>query len=187
MSSQSDWGAFAMHSVQLAVKRLYRIGDFTNNCGRAEFWIFISFYVIITLSLDYITSNVLIGQQTNMLFIAATGIIWLLRFYLFLGNMSAQVARLHDAGYSAWWLLITCVISLTSLSVPKVAGSDYEPLFKILIQLISNLSIIILLLMPTAKSEEDSNGDWQSGVSQISKFVSRKINQGDGFRFLLRQ
>ena len=161
-----------MHSVQLAVKRLYRIGDFTNNCGRAEFWIYISFYVIITLSLDYITSNVLMGQQTNMLFIAATGIVWLLRFYLFLGNMSAQVARLHDAGYSAWWLLITCVISLlASLSVPKVAGSIYEPLFKMLFQLISNLSIIILLLMPTAKSEEGPDGDWQGGVSQISKFV----------------
>jgi uncharacterized membrane protein YhaH (DUF805 family) len=64
-----------MHSVQLAVKRLYRIGDFTNKSGRAEFWLYYLFYSIIDLSFDYITSNVLMGQKTNMLFIAETGII----------------------------------------------------------------------------------------------------------------
>ena len=41
--------------------------------------------------------------------------------------------------------------------------------------------------MPTTKSEDGSDGDWQGGVSQISKFVSRKINKGDGFRVFLRQ
>lgn len=47
--------------------------------------------------------------------------------------------------------------------------------------------LCIPLLMPAAKSEDGSDGDWQGGVSQISKFVSRKINKGDGFRVFLRQ
>jgi len=193
MSSQSDWGAFAMHSVQLAVKRLYRIGDFTNNSGRAEFWLYYLFYSIIDLSLDYITSNVLKGQKTNILYIAEAGFIWGLEFYLFLGLLSAILARLKDAGFAKWvgrlyilWNIFSVFLNAVMKHSVESANTSGALTLGLIIFIIFIL-LCIPLLMPTAKSEEDSDGDWQSGVSQISKFVSRKINQGDGFRFLLRQ
>jgi len=179
-----------MHSVQLAVKRLYRIGDFTNNCGRAEFWIFFVLSLFIELFLNYITSEVLVTQKTNMLFIAETGIIWLLNFYLFLGYLSAHIARLKDAGFANWVGRLYTVWNIYCGLLNALMDHPAETTYTSGVITLSIIIIIVYcipLLMPTAKSEEDSNGDWQSGVSQISKFVSRKINQGDGFRFLLRQ
>ncbi|NDB69000.1 MAG: DUF805 domain-containing protein [Methylocystaceae bacterium] len=182
-----------MHSVQLAVKRLYRIGDFTNNSGRAEFWLYYLFYSIIDLSLDYITSNVLKGQKTNMLYIAETGFIWGLEFYLFLGLLSAILARLKDAGFAKWvgrlyilWNIFSVFLNAVMKHSVESANTSGALTLSVIIIIIFIL-LCIPLLMPTAKSEEGPDGDWQSGVSQISKFVSRKINQGDGFRVFLCQ
>jgi uncharacterized membrane protein YhaH (DUF805 family) len=179
-----------MHSVQLAVKRLYRIGDFTNNCGRAEFWIFIILSLFIEIFYIYITSNVLMGQKTNMLFIAATGIIWCLHFYLYLGYLSAHVARLKDAGFAKWvgrfYIVWNIFFSFLDEPVEHPAETTYTS-GALILDVIIIILYCIPLLMPTAKSEEGPDGDWQGGVNQISKFVGRKINQGDGFRFLLRE
>ena len=124
--------------------------------------------MIITLSLEYITSNALKGQQTNMLFITVTGIIWGLQFYLFLGHLSAHIARLKDAGFAKWVGRLYTVWNIYGGLLNALMDHPAETTYTSGVITLSIIIIILYcipLLMPTAKSEEGSDGDWQSGIS----------------------
>lgn len=173
-----------MHLLQLSLKRLYRIGDFTNRCGRAEFWLFYLFGGIIDFSLSYINSNILLDQKTNLLTYGQSWIVVFLRLYLFLGVLSAIVARLKDAGYSKGWGRGYIVYNLFFLTLNTLIDPPLQSM-----QTVEGVTFFMLwipLITPSAKSEQSSVEDLPGDFTQPSRFIYSRIRQGAGFRVSLR-
>ena|SRR3989338_2931029 len=79
----------------LAVLKKYAV--FTGRAGRAEFWYFTLFNIIIVILLNIISS--IIGDGNNIL-------ISLYYLAVLIPSLAVSVRRLHDTDRSGWWILI---------------------------------------------------------------------------------
>jgi uncharacterized membrane protein YhaH (DUF805 family) len=85
---------------------------FSGRASRAEFWWFVFLYIMLCL-----TNNVLIrivriightAPSLTLTLLAALTLESLVAVAILIPLVAAQTRRLHDVGYSGWWLLV-CV------------------------------------------------------------------------------
>lgn len=76
-----------------------RYADFNGRSGRAEFWWFFLFYILVYVGF------VVLGLVVDIF--AIIGALALLA--LLLPNLAVSIRRLHDIGKSGWWVLIGLV------------------------------------------------------------------------------
>ncbi|GAB2505015.1 DUF805 domain-containing protein [Nocardia heshunensis] len=111
-----------------AIKAAFsQYATFSGRATRSEFWWFTLFYYLIIIggavlsgALSGATSDD--GSPASLLFIVVF-------IGLFLPSVSVRVRRLHDAGYSGWWLLIAIVpfIGGITLLVFSLQDGNYGP------------------------------------------------------------
>lgn len=100
-----------------------RYADFSGRSTRREFWLFFVFGVLSYVLLQVLALVIpLVASHGTTLDDAATttlaGVTFLIPavltlLALFIPYLSVSVRRLHDAGFSGWWMLL----HLTSLSI----------------------------------------------------------------------
>jgi len=103
----------AMETFQYYLDAFRRAFDFRGRTSRKAYWYFVLYHIIITIILSLISHDL-----ANLY-----GIIVLIP------GFAATVRRLHDAGKSGWWVLIS------------------------LIPVIGTIWLIILLLLPSKQKE----------------------------------
>lgn len=85
------------------IRGLQRYIQFTGRAGRAEFWYYILFYILIVIGLR-IVDGVLFGAT------AGNGVLtWLFWLFSIMPNLAIGARRLHDTGRSGWWLLLSLI------------------------------------------------------------------------------
>jgi len=74
--------------------------DFAGRATRKQFWLFVLFYVIIAIVLAFLAQ---MGGTVGSLFKV---VYYVYALALLLPHIAISARRLHDAGFSAWWLLL---------------------------------------------------------------------------------
>ena len=77
--------------------------DFAGRATRKEFWLFVLFNALFSIALYWL------GGMDNAIGALFGMIYWLYALALFLPSLAIAARRLHDAGFSAWWLLLLLV------------------------------------------------------------------------------
>lgn len=75
-----------------------KYADFSGRASRKEYWMFILFYMIISIILS------ILDQITGM---SVLSIIFIV--VLFVPSISIATRRLHDTGRTGWWQLIVLI------------------------------------------------------------------------------
>ncbi|MEU5418143.1 DUF805 domain-containing protein [Streptomyces sp. NPDC001407] len=103
---------------------LKKYAVFTGRAGRAEFWMFTLFSVLISLALAVIDTA--LGTKPLL------GVLYSLA--VLLPSLAVGVRRLHDTNRTGWWILIALVpiiggiILLVFLALPGTPGDNsYGP------------------------------------------------------------
>jgi uncharacterized membrane protein YhaH (DUF805 family) len=94
---------------------------FRGRSGRAEFWLWVLFSVLVIIALTFVDIAIF-AVSTGPLSTAAT-------LLLILPGLAATARRLHDTDRSAWWiwlpllpLLAVCVLALTNAALLLVVA-----------------------------------------------------------------
>ncbi|WP_067574969.1 DUF805 domain-containing protein [Nocardia acidivorans] len=96
--------------------------SFDGRASRSEFWWFTLFYYGLFFAAG-ILSKALSGIGSSL--VATFGAVVL--FSLFLPSVSVRVRRLHDAGYSGWYLLVALLPFLGGLILLGLSLQDGIP------------------------------------------------------------
>lgn len=94
---------------------------FNEGASRRQYWSFVLFYTLFNI---LITFFIVMGEAFSV------NLIWLGAVYqviLFIPSIAILVRRLHDAGFSAWWLL-TIFIPIIIIFLPTDEKSKYRDL-----------------------------------------------------------
>lgn len=103
--------------------------DFDGVSTRAEYWSFTLLYFIIlvlTMTVDQIMNTDFVLETHMRLFE------FLVIFTLFLTSLSVSVRRLHDIGFSGWWILLglipfgILIVVFFMLMKPKLENNKYR-------------------------------------------------------------
>jgi uncharacterized membrane protein YhaH (DUF805 family) len=111
----------------------HNYAEFNGRMHRAEFWWFYLFQSIVSWS-PIILVGIFSGGDTNhsFPFENAIAVLWFLFLIAtFLPELAAHVRRLHDAGFSGWWVL---------------------PAYIPFINIIGFIPVLILLALPSKAS-----------------------------------
>ena len=109
-----------------AVKKVYsNYVNFNGRAGRAEYWWFILFYVLVVIALGIIETAMGMPDLLSSLFALAS----------LLPSLGVAVRRLHDTGHSGWWVLLVLIpligfiiLIFMSYIKPSVGPNQYgEP------------------------------------------------------------
>jgi len=101
--------------------------DFKGVATRKEYWLFFFFTLLFNVILGIIDAATGMSMQGSM---GVLGVIFGL--LIFVPSMAIMVRRLHDAGFSAWWLLLLIVpfgflVLLILMVLPsKLEGNKYR-------------------------------------------------------------
>jgi len=88
---------------------LKKYKDFNGRAGRAEYWWFYLFHCLVVIVLGLLSQ--FLASIANLI--------------LFLPGLAAAVRRLHDRGFSGWWMLLALtVIGVIPLLVMLALPSD---------------------------------------------------------------
>jgi uncharacterized membrane protein YhaH (DUF805 family) len=85
---------------------LKKYAQFSGRARRKEYWMFMLFNILIVLALLVIggaTSRPTDGSS------GTPGILILYRLAVFLPSLAVGVRRMHDTGFSGWWLIVPFV------------------------------------------------------------------------------
>ncbi len=123
-----------METFQYYLDAFRRAFDFRGRTSRKAYWYFVLYHIIITVILSLISHDL-----ANLY-----GII------VFIPGLAATVRRLHDAGKSGWWVLVS------------------------LVPVIGTIWLIILLLLPSEQSREEKEEE-----KQESRDESERIEEED--------
>lgn len=97
---------------KLAIQPLYQYFDFKGRATRTEFWGFTLFSWIINFIGGFFLG--ILGALTHL---SIFGIIsWLISLFFIIPGITVSVRRLHDIGYSGWYLILPsalCVLIIT--------------------------------------------------------------------------
>ena len=83
---------------------LGNLTNFRTRAGRAEFWWWFLFVIILQLVAN--TIDMQLPNDSNPLFFGWGLISIVVGVVLFLANLSVSFRRLHDTNRSGWWLLL---------------------------------------------------------------------------------
>ncbi|MDG2091567.1 MAG: DUF805 domain-containing protein [Gammaproteobacteria bacterium] len=78
--------------------------DFNGRASRAEYWWFILFTMIVGFVMGFV-DGFMIGLTGTFLYLSL-----IVNLGFFLPSLAAYVRRLHDTGYSGWWILLSFTI-----------------------------------------------------------------------------
>lgn len=101
---------------------LKKYADFNGRARRKEYWMFVLFYVLISIP---------IGLVDEMLFDVSsggTGILGLITsFGLFIPSFAVTVRRMHDVGKSGWYCIIPIYNIILALTEGDKGPNEYGP------------------------------------------------------------
>jgi len=100
----------------LAVLKKYAV--FSGRAGRAEFWYFTLFSIIISLVLSL--ASALVGDNSNIL-----GLLYSLA--ILIPGIAVSVRRLHDTNRSGWWILISLIPLIGFIVLLVFLVQDSQP------------------------------------------------------------
>ena len=139
--------------LQLASRRFYRPDEFAGKSGRAEFWLFCLINGLFMIGLKYLFDHYAPDQFEILATFALTCIVEIMLIYLVLADISVNLRRLHDAGYSAWWFIIV-VMSRAINYIFMPIHSKMDSVIYVVLFLI-NFFYFIILFMPSDMSEPE--------------------------------
>ena len=84
---------------------LKKYAVFSGRATRTEFWMFTLWNTIVAIVLAIIESLLVRATGTN----AFMFIMWVYALAIILPSIGVSLRRLHDAGFSGWWILIDLV------------------------------------------------------------------------------
>lgn len=91
---------------------LEKYAVFSGRAGRAEYWWFFLFNLVVSLLASILDAGVL-GADSFRIGLGPAGdqglVATLVSLLLFVPNLSVGARRLHDIGRSGWWLLLGLV------------------------------------------------------------------------------
>lgn len=139
-------------NMMQSVKTCFRkYADFSGRATRSEFWWFFLFEFLVFILFDTFDVEVFsffpsddgaetVGQQvfsllgfSNGLFATLSGVL------IFLPSLAVSVRRLHDIGWSGWWLIILYVSFFVDIPFKGLPDSAPETL------LVSSVLLLVFL------------------------------------------
>jgi len=87
----------------LAVLSKYAV--FSGRAGRREYWMFFLFNLIFSIAARFVDAT----SGSEVLFLGMRPISMLYGLAVALPSLAVGVRRLHDIGYSGWWLLLLII------------------------------------------------------------------------------
>ena len=111
------------------IEMLNKTFDFRGKTNRRDYWLAIMVYLLLSLCVGIIAIPFI--SDINVFMPVFTSLVGLYEVVLFLPTLSISFRRLHDAGYSGWflclvfipilgWLAIIFVLCQPSSSTPKI-------------------------------------------------------------------
>jgi uncharacterized membrane protein YhaH (DUF805 family) len=93
-----------------------KYADFQGRASRAELWWFQLFQIIVSFVLAIVGMVVALAANMNML-VVLEGLLGLYGLAVVLPCLGVEVRRLHDLGYSGWWMVTALVPYLGVVAV----------------------------------------------------------------------
>jgi len=81
---------------------MQQYADFSGRARRREFWMFMLFYILMVFGMSFVVAPFLPSSIFSIILVVFA-------FIHFIPNLAVSVRRLHDAGQSGWWYLISIV------------------------------------------------------------------------------
>ena len=91
-----------------------KYATFSGRAGRAEYWYFYLFQMLISIPLQFMSSMLENGSSSLTLSVIVL-LLSLTSLALFLPSLSVAVRRLHDTNHSGWWMLINLVLIIGNI------------------------------------------------------------------------
>lgn len=83
----------------LAVRTCFsKYADFSGRAGRAEYWLFVLFCVLVSIVIGIVEGTLSGGESRYLSVFFSLGV--------FLPHLAVLVRRLHDTGRSGWWAVL---------------------------------------------------------------------------------
>ncbi|MDP2676178.1 MAG: DUF805 domain-containing protein [bacterium] len=101
----------------ISVLKKYTV--FSGRAGRAEFWYFFLYTVLISIGIDMFSVRIW-GDKGVVL-----GLLYGLA--VFLPTLGVTMRRLHDVGKSGWWVLISYIPIVGTIVVIVFLARDSQP------------------------------------------------------------
>ena len=144
---------------QNAVYAFKQMFDFRGRATRREFWSFILYSYLVQYGLAFVA--ILLGMTVvkvghfDTAWFALMALVVLPGLVFIPPKLAVTVRRLHDRGYSGWWLLLVLVMTFAALRVCDIlkdeAGQWYHDAI-IAAGAIAYLALIVQMLLPTRRS-----------------------------------
>ncbi len=114
-----------------------KYAEFRGRARRREYWMFTLFNTLISavvftgLFITGLSGVLLAGSGTvagaEPLYFVSLAILWIYALALLIPSLAVTVRRLHDAGYSAWNLLIVLIPGVGSIILFVFTVKDSNP------------------------------------------------------------
>jgi len=119
---------------------LKKYADFSGRATRSEFWWFYLFYQICFFGSQWA------GQTLGM----GNKIVGVVNLILILPVLSVQVRRLHDIGWSGWWVLALYLVGISASSL-VAAHLASAPLPVLLLLAVYSVFVLIFIFFVLAQ------------------------------------
>jgi len=102
-------GGLRVEEFRTVVTQKY--ADFSGRASRREYWMFVLVYVVAMLAISAVGAilTAMMGRNGAAISVAVNAVVLLGALALIIPSLAVTVRRLHDAGHSGLWWLITFV------------------------------------------------------------------------------
>lgn len=101
------------------VEALRKYAVFSGRSRRSEYWFFVLFNVVASISLGIVDGVLGIGGGVGLLSVVYS-------LAVLVPGLAVSVRRLHDTGRSGWWLLIAMVPVIGAIALLVFMAQDGE-------------------------------------------------------------